>query len=249
MLQVQQEILDRCERATNRIVNNVRLAQSRWGLWEAVNDRLSESGELQSLLKWHTPDGFSDVRSALAEAAILAILRTSENPASDRLTACTLRGVLANDNIVPLLVTDGWLSHGKPDLLPLILQCERERQPERIQWFQDNVPLGWAKGDARPLAGNLLETREWLRHIRDRMIAHSLDGAFDRPTVNQVRAALVTASEIAQKASLIFLGHTSGLDLNLHTKVRAYDDYWHWFESGLRVAYSDWKARGGVSDV
>ncbi len=237
-----QELLDRGVSITERAVRNIVSARGTWALWEAFNDRLVEGGALSAALEWHGPPGLAEIRVALAETTVLAILRSSENPQNnDSSSLCLLRGLLANDDVVAALSSEAWISHDK-QMLPTILHFERSEQPKRIQWFNDRVPLGWGRGYSGADVADLARTRNSLRQIRDKVIAHSSGSGFDAPSIDQVRDALTVTCEIGQRASLIFLGHTSGLDTELFERVRAYDDFWHFFERGLTSAHDEWRS-------
>jgi hypothetical protein len=236
----QDEVIQTGVWIAERLVQNARNAQRYWSLWEAINARLAEGSELSVALNWHAPAGVNEVRQALAEAVILAVLRATDHPQSnDSLSACRLRGILANDEVVALLTSSGW-SKQKGETLPEgLLEFERTEQVNRISWFGDHVPSGWGRGYAQPEKGDLAKLRPALREIRNSYLAHSVAGDFDRPTINQVRAAVELTVGIAKVASLIFLGHTSALETDSRQNISKYDEFWHFFERGLVSAFED----------
>lgn len=232
-------VLDRGVAISEAIVVNARLARQYWAVWEALNNRLEPGRPLPQALAWHAPAGLGIVRRALAESTIMSVLRVSEGPKSDRLSACLLSGLLGNEAVADILVSEEWIRRGS-DVLPEIIRIELEEQPRRIEWFKANVPCGWGRGYAPPSEGNLKETRDSLREVRDTWIAHSLDREIDRPSYDKIREALRVASEIAEQASLIFLGHTSGLDADPTDSVRLFDQVWELFERGLVSSHEQW---------
>jgi hypothetical protein len=236
------EMLGRGVATTQIIVANAMLARQYWALWEALNDRLEPGRPLPEALAWYAPPGLGTVRRALVEATILAGLRVSEGPGEDRQSACVLCSLLWNEDVTKVLVSENWIMHGKAVCAPEIISLELKNQPKRIEWFKSNVPCGWARGDPPPADGKLKETRGSLKDIRDKLIAHSLEGEIDMPCYDEVREALRVATQIAEKASLIFLGHTSGLDASLVGSVRSSDKLWDLFERGLVSAHQDWLA-------
>jgi hypothetical protein len=135
-------------------------------------------------------------------------------------------------------ITEKWITHGAV-CSPEIIRLELELQPQRIEWFKANVPCGWARGDPPPAEGRLKETRQSLIDVRHRLIAHSLEGEIDMPCYDEVREALRVATQIAEHASLIVLGHTSGLDSSPAASVRSSDNFWDFFERGLVSAHRD----------
>jgi hypothetical protein len=234
--------LDRGEEIAIAMVDNARKATNYWAVWEALNDRLATGRRLPKVLQdWSAPGGTSEVRSSLVESTILATLRVSENPqnSDESLSACLLCGMLWDEKLVEILCTDEWIAGGVVEPTDFVINFERVRQPKSIDWFKENVPLGWGKNMSRPTNNSLVESRENLREVRNR-IAHSLRGDFDRPTIDQIREAVALAVKISQEASLIFLGHTSGLETDLTDRKRKLDDVWHYFESGFVSAHDEW---------
>ncbi len=242
----EQDLLDRGASITLGVVANAEIARDAWATWEAFNNRLAEGSALSRAAKWHAPEGLGVIRRALAESAILAILRMSDHPkGNDSLSACLLRGLLANDQVVSTLVSEQWIRRDAPNIPEMILDFELSEQPERINWFKRTVPMGWGKSDFGPENRDLENARKSLLTIRHKVIAHSVDGTFDGPTIDQIRDALAISTKVAMQGSLIFLGHTSVLDSDLDQKTRTNDDVWLYFEAGLVDAHNEWLQQHG----
>lgn len=168
----------------------------------------------------------------------MATLRISDS--SQSLTGCLLSGLLRNDQLLKVLVTKEWLAGGQVALDADVIVSELENQPKRIEWFNSVVPLDWGPHQFPPADDTLLVSRNKLKVIRDKVIAHTDKGVFTPPTIGQIRAALIVATEVAKIASLIFLGHTSDLDKDLTDRKRMLDEFWHYFERGVVATHEAW---------
>lgn len=241
LLNQQDEVIAIATSIVERLVQNARDAQRYWSLWEALNNRLTTGTKLSEALAWHVPKGLGDVRRAMVEAAIHAVLRATENPrGDDSLSACRLTSVLGNEDVLAALTSADWSPNEGSKLPSGLREYEQTQQLIRISWFIDHVPAGWGRGYSPPEKGDLSRLRSALRDVRNRHLAHSVAGRFDAPLVDDIRAAVALTVEIAQVASLIFLGHTSGLEVDERENVARNDEFWHYFECGLVSAFADW---------
>ncbi len=240
----ERDALERGKTIAKRVVANAREARRYWWVWEGLNERLDGAGPLSQALQWHAPLGLVEIRWALAQSTVMAIMRITDPPKPASATACSLAGLLSNESVVGLVTSDMWLSGRKAGLPGTILAYEREEQPKRIEQFRLTVPLGWARADAMPDDDKLVKARVALKSIRDRSIAHSDLTVGEPPTIDEVRDALEVSMMVAQLGSLIFLGHSSGLDLVSKPEPRD-GDVWHYFESGMVSAHVAWKTEAG----
>jgi hypothetical protein len=234
-----QACLDRGVEIAEAMVRNARQAQQYWALWEALNKRLEPEKALRKAMEWHTPAGFADIRRAVGESAILATLRVSDNPKNnDTLTACLLVGLLRNEPVVEVLNSPQWFGRRGLAAGSLIVRHEVAEQPKRIAWLTDRVPLNWGPKAFPPDQNELALARNALKDIRDKVIAHTDAGHVEFPTVDEIRSAVRTTTEVARTAALIFLGSTGGVHSSIENAAREYDDFWHFFESGLVATHT-----------
>ena len=229
---------------TDRMVQNVREAQRFWMLRESLRARLETEARLQAAIKWQYPAGLDTVQWALLKAAVLAVLRVSDRPnrRSDSASACRLCGMLWNEELATALSSMAWVARRTGTGSPL-LEAERFAQQARIAWFRANVPCGWDRGDQRPAEGRLAESRDALREFRNFVVAHSTLDPYHVPTGEEIADAISIARDVALSASLIFLGHTSGLMDGVETSTGA-EDVWHYLQLGIVSAHQKASSMG-----
>ncbi|MDZ4841181.1 MAG: hypothetical protein SH859_03415 [Hyphomicrobium aestuarii] len=229
-----QNTLLRGQQITKRMVANADQALDRWALWEELNEKLVEGSAFAEHVRFADARGLVRIRFLLVEGTVLSTLKVTDHASSNNsLTACLLRGILANDEVVSVLISDEWLASGILPTSSQLLVVERERQPQRLRWFNQRVPMGWSKSDQAPEVFDLKLSRQKLRELRNTSIAHPLESLIDAPTYDDIRDAVDLSRQVARAASLLFLGHASGLDGEMNKRREVVEDFWNVFERGL----------------
>jgi hypothetical protein len=217
-------------RVAERVVSDLRRAWDSFVLLEDLFSQITTRRALREMLLSVRPNGLKTINSALFINIVMPIMRATDNPQTDSLSACVISPMLFVDSHVGSLTSEIWLS-GR-DRHPSTSQ----EQHQRIVWYRSVVPSGWGSKAQRPEKCDLLRARERFRGIRDRLLAHSGDaGELVQPSMSELKAALDIASQVADAASYLYLRSSAGLGKDNEYAKKAQTRIWDYIDSGART--------------
>ena len=197
---------------------------------------------------------------ALARDAVLRAYRLSDPfigsaasiaAASEGLrnTLCGVAALLSDSSLVARLETAEWAC----DLgyLPAMATGAAKRNMERIARFQGLLVADWSK--RQPPERELVELRECLRPLRDRVLAHAIDDVrFAHPSVDQIRLFMTLILELSTDMAFLFTGSAVGAgDFKEHASEQAARLWDYAFRASIEQCRDDIQARAdaGIAET
>ena len=208
---------------TKRLAQDLRMAQSSWAHWEAINgEKETSRQDFRDAINWLlvSPKGLV---GALLRDTLMALSRNV-----DKIGASSLRAVTK-------LLKDPALSSSlivRARDLPMIGKYEERLIQDKIQFFTDRVPSQWHDKQLPPIP-DLHNWRVQIEKLRNQVLAHSGNSMNpNRIQVNTIREGFELISPLVEAAHHIFVGSllpsTTFTDL-----IKEANQFWDYGEVGF----------------
>lgn len=228
--------LEEGRRIAQRLRVEARWVQWTWASWEALNGKADDNRKefREALTHLGLGEQAGLLQELLVRETLLALFRMSDQRGDDRLTLCAISGLLQDDNVrTRLAAKERLIDEGCAEWLA---DFEAGKQPERIAVIRDFVPPRWS--DLAPNKPALHELRQKLKGVRDKLLAHSLDGAgVTLPIVNEMQQFLQITIKLVRNSELIFLGSAQTGDDQLQVHLDGASRFFDLLEEGPIGAY------------
>ncbi len=207
--------LEQARHIAKRVIRDAKQIVHSWAVLSNFQRRIHEDEMVGKWLPIENPSGLIEVIDALYLTAILAFMRMTDNPGTDRQTACSLVGYLENEAVYRAVTDERWLQEIERQLGWAGVPATSRDQSERIGWLLARVPKGWGRDAVEPGCRQLVDARGALRGLRNHRFAHSTPHInLDWPSVQELAAIMKFAAELSNTVQAIFLVDSATLQLS-----------------------------------
>jgi AbiU2 len=223
-------------RTTDRVVGEILAARKSWALFESFNgkDDAARAQLRASVSALGLVTCANGIAMALVRDTLLALFRISDAPGSDKLTLCRLSRSLQDPGVVARLEQDArrWSARMTPYSQKFADEdaatCRRA-----ISLITTIVPPKW-DANSPPSDPRLFNLRTKLKDVRDHVIAHSVDtSGVMFPHRNDIMEFLDLASELVEKAQLVFRGTSAQWEDDFKSRLKEATVFWDCCQQGL----------------
>ena len=227
--------LDELKVVARKILVDATGAAAAWAQWEAINDECSKPRVANAGLAFNA---LPTVRLALARDALLTCYRLSDVSKDDRRTLTRLAKALRHPEIAQRLASPEWaLDQGHK---PLVVDGSAKRNLERMQRISAMVVPDWNDTSTKPSDPKLLDLRKKLKPIRDRVLAHAIEGVeLEHLTVDEIRQLVEITFDLAHEASLLFSGSAPTKSMTLELLRDQASKFWAAAFEGILARLED----------